>query len=193
MFHEAFGIAGAALIGINEAARASRIPSRFKQVVIYGFLAVAALVIITKAEAVFAEERSRVAGNAGASSYRTGPIQAGPLSVPADVVVGFVLYELAPLPYQVRGPLDLLSFADSVLRVAMFAPLLKVRRSREVVAVAMIAVAVQLSFSLRNCELGHEPSSPLCFAAGHAHSGVISAAERQSAQRAERSWHRPSP
>ena len=107
------------------------------------------------------DERGLRSGYSGAASYRTDLIEAGPLTLTVDTVIGYVLYVLAPLPWQVRKVIDLLALAETGLRVLLMTAGMawgvwaRSGRTRELSLAALgIAVVVQFGFSIGTLNWG---------------------------------------
>jgi hypothetical protein len=159
VFHTAFGLAGPALLLINELVLGFRRSTRGpRQAVIYVVFAVAFLALSGRIALAFAhldDERSEISGNAGSASYLTSVPNLGPLTLPTEIGVGYVLYVVAPLPWQLRGPVDLIAFVESVTRTAaMVLALHKRTRTETTIDLAVLAAAAQLAFSLGTVNWG---------------------------------------
>ena len=159
VIHTAMGLAVPALLLINELASGLRRGKRRPyQVVLYGGLIAASLALgslLGQAFAHLEQERSEVAGNAGSASYLIDLPDLGPLTLQSELVVGYGLYVTAPLPWQLRGPIDLVAFFESVTRtIAMVVALLARYRTALTIDLLLIAIAVQLAFSLGTINWG---------------------------------------
>ncbi len=159
LLHTALGLAA---VGFVLAAcwfeQLDRLRGRPRLLAVY----VAAFVVVAVAGAAvaashvdFTERRTLIADYSGSASYRTHLVQLGPLSLPVDTIVGYVLYVVSPLPWQLRGPSDLLALAEVVVRVTIMAAFVPgIRRSPQRRLVLLLAVAVQLGFSVGTLNWG---------------------------------------
>ena len=82
------------------------------------------------------------------------PPALGPLTVPVDMLLRYALYLLAPLPWTMRGPFDLIGFADAALRVALMVGAWRQRQNATVAAMLLMAVGIQFCFSMGTLNWG---------------------------------------
>jgi hypothetical protein len=154
VFHTALGLSGVMLVMGTELLRGLRRDTRRPgQAALY---VVAAIVVL-----LFSSSLTRVTGdleaertfrienpNPSNTDYAPNLPNLGPLNLAAEITMGYVLYIVTPLPYQVRGPIDLVALAEAGLRILIMVSLVRRRRTVDVVAIALMAVSVQFAFSL---------------------------------------------
>jgi hypothetical protein len=104
--------------------------------------------------ATLQEERTQRSEYGGSASYRAGLPNLGPLTVPADITVGYVLYVVSPLPFQVRGPFDLIALGEAWARTAIMFVALRRRRTHDTNLMLLLAAMVQLAFSVGTLNWG---------------------------------------
>jgi hypothetical protein len=116
-------------------------------------LVAAALVFAGTIDSLLGTHESRV-DFAGEASYAVAPPPLGPLTTVVDMVLRYALYLLAPLPWTMRGPFDLIGFADVALRVVLLIVAWRQRQNATVAAMLLMAVGIQFCFSLGTLNWG---------------------------------------
>jgi hypothetical protein len=160
VLHTALGLSGVVVLLGTELRRGlQRETRRPGQVAIY--LTGAAIVLLlgsslTRAtEGLEAERTFRIENpNTSNTDYMPQLPNVGPASLPLQFTVGYVLYVVAPLPWQVRGPIDLIALAEAGFRVLIMVSVIRRRRSTDVVTTLLVVVAVQFAFSLGTANWG---------------------------------------
>jgi hypothetical protein len=158
LIHTALILAAIGLIVGSEIVRGlQRETRRRAHLVMYAALSIGFLFFgqaLAGPTATLQEERTQRSEYGGSASYRAGLPNLGPLTVPADVTVGYVLYVVSPLPFQVRGPFDLIALGEAWARTAIMVVALRRRRTQDTNLMLLLAVMVQLAFSVGTLNWG---------------------------------------
>jgi hypothetical protein len=160
VLHTALGLSGVVVVLGTELRRGlQRETRRPGQVAVYLIGAAIVLMLgssLTQAtDGLEAERTFRIENpNTSNTDYMPQLPNLGAASLPVEFTVGYVLYVVSPLPWRVRGPVDLIALAESGLRVLVMFSVVRRRRSTDVVTALLVAVAVQLAFSLGTANWG---------------------------------------